>query len=118
MKVELIHYWNSEDEVDRPFFPKEKDNFCINFQFLVGEKGKEGTEYFQVLICTPKWILKNEKDKKIISSRHRLIVFEYDQKSIVNYIKHYLSNINEDTWDAVVKKIERIAKSEYEDYIP
>jgi len=112
MKVELIHYWNSEDETDKPFFPKENDNFCINFQFLVGEKGKEGTEYFQVLICTPKWMLENEKDKKIISGHHRLIVFEYNQNDIVNYLKRYLANCSGNDWNEIIHKINNIARSD------
>ena len=113
-----MHYWNSEDESEGVFHPKEEDNFCFNFQFTVGEGGVDFGDSYQILICTPKWIMENERDKEIINMRHRLIVFEYNLEKIVSYVKKYIARCSGQNYDEIAPKIGRLGFWEFEDYQP
>jgi hypothetical protein len=118
MKAELksIH---SPDIFDLgKFDPNEKDNFGILLQLMVSPKNGKGEESFDIMVCTPQWLIRNYQKSDMIFGRHYLIVFEYDYPKIYDKLKEYIGGIEGDTWNEIALKIGRIGKWEFEDYQP
>ncbi len=116
MKAE-IKYFHSPDIIDlEKFEPEIPDEFCFLLQIMVGEKDQEGEESFDAMVCTPKWLLKNNEKDKIIYGRHYLIVFEYNFSKISSALKQLVESSDFENWDDVGEKIGRIGKWEFEDY--
>jgi len=116
MKAE-IKYFHSPDIVDlEKFMPKNPAEFCFLLQVMVGEKGQEGEESFDVIVCTPKWLLKNNAKENIVYGLHHLIVFEYNFSRISTALKQIVETPVFNNWDEVVERIGRIGKWEFEDY--
>jgi hypothetical protein len=112
-----IKYFNSPDVFDlENFAPDQKDNFNVFVQLMVGPIDTEGYESFDIVICTPKWLLENHDISDIIFGNHYLIVFEYNYKKIYNKLKEKIDNLEADTWDEIALKIGKIGKWEFEDY--
>ena len=116
MKAKL-KYIHSPDIPDLPaFVPQNQDSFSILLQLMVSPFDGEGEESFDLILCTPKWLMENHKISDIIIGRHYLIVFEYNYPGIYNKLKRIIENIDEKNWDEIGLKIGRIGKWEFEDY--
>ena len=94
------------------YYPQEGDNFCFLLQAMIGPKDVDIAESFDIEVCTPKWLLKNIKEKEVLNGRHRLIVSEYNYKTIINYIE----KCNGNNWDEIALKLSRLGHWEFEDY--
>lgn len=118
MKAEL-KYIHSPDVFDlKNFQPEESDNFGVLMQLILSPKNTEGEESFDVMLCTPKWLLNNYEKDDIIFGKNYLIVFEYNYERIYEKIISFINNVEGNTWDEVANKISAIGKWEFEDYRP
>jgi Immunity protein 8 len=63
------------------FQPTEIDNFGFLLQILVGPEEGIGEESFDVMVCTPRWLIENHSPEDIVSGRHMLIMFRYDYRA-------------------------------------
>jgi Immunity protein 8 len=116
MKAEIKGFY-SPDILDlERFYPESENNFCFLLELLVGPKNEKGDETFDVIICTPQWLLENNKASDIIFGRHYLIVFEYDFEAICNKLTQYVNSIDGKTWDEIALKVGRVGMWEFEDY--
>lgn len=116
MKAEIKYFHSPDIENLESFSPKLADNFCFLLQVFVGRKGVEGEESFDMLVCTPKWLMENNKEDSIIFGHHYLIVFKYNFNSISNSLNRYIESMNGENWVKIVEKIRQVGKWEFEDY--
>ena len=118
MKAEIkaLHSPDVYDLVN--YSPEKEDNFCFLLQVLAGLKDEEGEESFDIVVCTPKWLMENHNRKDVVFGRHRIIVFEYDYQRLLTSLKTYIESFNESNWIELGEKIGRIGKWEFEDYCP
>jgi Immunity protein 8 len=66
------------------FRPAEYDNFGIWIRMLVGETTiPDSEESFDMLLCTPKWLMSNHEWTDIIFGIHYLLVFELIEGSTI-----------------------------------
>jgi hypothetical protein len=117
MKLE-IKYWHSPDIYDLwSYKPKEPNNFGFLLQVMVGPADQDVEESFDIMVCTPQWLLAEYKENDILFARHHLIVFRYDfpaiQKKIEDYCEEHCVG---DTWEEIAEKLARIGRWEFEDY--
>ncbi len=91
--------------------------FGLSVRILVGPKGGQGEESFDVMLCTPDWFAAN-MEGPIISGRHFLFVQNYKYQSLENYIRAYCLNCVGTSWQEVAEKLSRLGKWEFEDYQP
>ena len=100
------------------FQPPVCDNFGFLLQVTVGPSDTTGEDSFDVVVCTPDWLKHRYKVTDIISSRHHLIVFEYDYLRLSSFLEKYIAACSGDTWEDIAMKLGRLARWEYEDFKP
>jgi hypothetical protein len=116
MKAE-IKYLHSPDIPElETFQPQINDDFGFLLQMFVGEKGKEGEESFDMMVCTPKWLMSNHSQDEILFGLHYVIVFEYNYRRICEQLTNFVDNINAQSWHEIGEKIGTIGKWEFQDY--
>ena len=109
----------SPDILDfKTYYPEDDTSFLFLLQVIVGIKGKEGGDTFDIEICTPQWLLQNYDASSIVFGRGRLIVFEYNIERIFNRITKFCESCSGNTWEEIAPKIGRIGLWEFEDYQP
>ena len=117
MKAE-IKYLHSPDVEDlSAFWPKDPACFAFLLQVMVGPKGAEGEESFDIHVCTPKWLVQNHKPHDIIVGRHYLILFEYDYARLKKFLEKLVSACVGENWQEIAEQVGRIGAWEFEDYV-
>ena len=116
MKAEIKRLHSPDIDDLATFHPKQDDYFTFLLQMMVGVKGKDGEESFDVFVCTPKWLLENRKDDEVLFGLHNMIVFRYDYDLIVGKLKAYIEKLEADDWEGLAAKINLIGKWEFHNY--
>lgn len=116
MKAEIKKFYSPDINDLKTFFPDRLDEFGFLLQIAVGPKDMIGEENFDVMVCTPKWLLQNHNESDVIFGRNYLIMFEYSFERLFEKFEKYISALNEDSWEELAIKISRIGKWEFEDY--
>lgn len=112
-----IKYLHSPDVYDLASHqPEDKDNFSFLLQVMVGLEHTEGEESFDIIVCTPKWLMDKHSRQDVIFGLHRIIVFEYDYERLLTTLRTYIESLDEDNWIELGEKIGRIGKWEFQDY--
>jgi hypothetical protein len=104
-------------DIDENYQPENKNNFGFLLQLLIGAREEEGYESFDIMVCSPGWLVENRYQDKIIMGRHYLIMFEYDYQRLLNWLNNYVARCTGDTWQQCVEKLSRLGKWEFEDYV-
>ena len=60
MKAELKRIHSPDADLD-VYYPEDPENFSLFLQLMIGPEGEDSEESFDILICTPKWILDNKR---------------------------------------------------------
>ncbi len=116
MKAE-IKYINSSDVFNlETFKPEIEDNFGFPLRVIVGPKGEQGEESFDMMLCTPKWMETNYKEDAIFFGTHYLIVFKYNYQKIYQKLKDSIESIEAPDWTSIGEEIAKLGKWEFEDY--
>lgn len=116
MKAEIKEFFCSDIEQTLEFYKPEKpDNFGILLELDVGIVGKEGADIFQVMLCTPKWLIENMKQEEIVLGLHYIIVFEYNYEKLYKKLIELFCIEGKD-WDEIANKLSYIGLWEFQDY--
>jgi hypothetical protein len=83
------------------YFPEVEDEFGFWARMIIGEKNTGGEESFDVMICSPKWLINNYAKTDLLFGKHHLIVFEYNYDRIYHKLKRFIDRIEEDIWDEI-----------------
>ncbi|MFN9303365.1 MAG: immunity 8 family protein [Candidatus Kapaibacterium sp.] len=117
MKAILQNIYSTDIDVPlADYQPVDPDNFGFLVRLIIGEEKLGGEESFDVMICTPQWLISNHSKSDIIIGRHHLIVFEYNYERIHSKLKSLIEEIELKTWDEIGLGVGRIGKWEFEDY--
>ncbi|MBX3064001.1 MAG: immunity 8 family protein [Anaerolineae bacterium] len=96
--------------------PEDHVNFSCALQLLIGQHDKDGSESFQLTLCTPQWLVDNHAEEDVVVGRNLLIVFDFNYQRIVRWLNRYIERCTGETWAEVAKRISYIGLSEFEDY--
>jgi hypothetical protein len=83
---------------------------------LIGPEGEPGQESFDVMVCTPRWILETYAGDEILIGRHMIIVFEYDFGRLKAFLEKRVGEIAGDRWKDLAHYLGRLGRWEFEDY--
>ncbi len=98
--------------------PQDPQKFCVLVRIMVGPRGGEGEESFDINVCTPRWLEEQVEREGFVFGTHRLFVKTYDSVQIKNLITKFIERYSGDSWREVAEKISRMARWEFEDYKP
>lgn len=98
--------------------PPDGGRFGFLLRILVGPENGPGDESFDVLVCTPLWLLERHSRDEIIEGRHMLIMFEYDYPRLEEFVRAKVVDAAGSTWEDVAVRLSRFGRWEFEDYVP
>ena len=100
------------------YLPDEEDNFGFVLRAMVGPLDGEGAESFDIVVCTPKWLLQKYGSSEVLLGLHKLILFNYDYLRLRQFIEKFLLRCSGDTWTAIAQKVSLLGQWEFEGYRP
>lgn len=98
------------------YYPEDDECFYFLLSVIVGIKGTEVEETFNVEICTPKWLMTNYTEDDIILGKNKIIVFKYNRDKIFRRVRALFDGRDGNTWEEIAIKLSRIGQWEFEDY--
>jgi hypothetical protein len=116
MKAEIKRYHSPDISDLDNFKPENENEFGFLLQVIVGIKSIDSEESFDLIVCTPRWLEKKLLPTGLIFGEHYLIIVKYDFDKIKNKIVEYINKLDEDNWELLATKIDRIGKWEFRDY--
>jgi Immunity protein 8 len=118
MPVQAIRKGHFSPDIDdlSTYSPSIPGNFGFLLQLLIGPSDQKGFESFNVMVCTPDWLVQHHNQEDVIIGRHYLIVFEYNYERIIKRIDKYLQNCTGSSWVEVAQRVGRLGRWEFEDY--
>ena len=116
MKAEVKRFHSPDISDVESFKPVNKKEFGFLLQVIIGIKGVDSEESFDMIVCTPRWLEKKMISSNIIFGEHYLLVIDYNFNRIKSKILDYIDNLDEDNWELLASKIDRIGKWEFRDY--
>lgn len=116
MKAEIKAVLSPDVDDLSHFSPDDPEIFGFSMQLLIGPTQAEGEESFDMMICTPKWLLETFPKDRILLGVHHLIVFEYNYQALMKYLNHYVETLDGETWTELAQKLTRLGAWEFENY--
>jgi hypothetical protein len=96
------------------YVPDEEDNFGFVLRAMIGPMNSEGEESFDIMVCTPRWLLDKYGTSDVLLGLHKLIVFKYDYLRLRQFIEKYLMRCSGDTWQEIAQKVSLLGQWEFE----
>lgn len=90
--------------------------FEVVVRALVGPRGEDGEESFDVSVCTPAWLARRCEKDGFVLCRHRLVLKSYSPARIRSVLAKFIERCSGDSWQEVAEKVARIGLWEFEDY--
>jgi hypothetical protein len=100
----------------RVYVPETPDTFAFWVEMEIGPLGQEGSDLFQVLVCTPRWLEKEVHKWGSQWSRGKLVVNSYSFDELKNFLSRTIGSIEGRDWAEVSSKIRLLAEWEFEGY--
>lgn len=119
MKAEIKDIYSTDFNVDplKSYQPKEIDNFGFLLDIELGIEDEIGADIFNIMICSPKWLIENHNKDEIILGLHYIIMFEYDYQKLYKKLIELMCIEGKD-WVEITAKLRYIGHWEFEDYKP
>jgi hypothetical protein len=92
------------------FVPAVPDEFAVNLVLEVGPLGLRGREEFELLVVTPRWLLKRHGAEGLVPGRGKLLVFEWSFERIRSYLARKVEACAGRSWPEVARKVSAIAE--------
>jgi len=89
------------------YIPSDPFRFSIKLEVFVGiDDGSEGSERFDIFVCTPNWLEHALKlEESVIMGHGLLIVDSYHYEKIRSRIESYIAMCKGDTVDDVFRRV-------------
>ncbi len=100
----------------KTYLPDEQDNFGFILRAMIGPLDGEGEESFDIVVCTPKWLIEKYGPSDILLGLHKLIVFKYDYDRLRGFIEKFLMRCSGSSWHEVGQKANLLGQWEFEAY--
>ena len=100
------------------FTPGDSKYFSLWLRLQVGPSDGEGSESFDVLVCSPGWLACQCERDGFVIGRHHFVVNQYRFDFIRDKLIKYIGHCSGENWPEIAGKVARIGHWEFEDYVP
>jgi hypothetical protein len=90
------------------FTPEDAQCFSLWLRLDVGPSDGEGSESFDVLICSPSWLAGQCERDGFVIGRHHFVVNEYRFDFIRDKLTQFIGHCSGETWSEIAAKVSRI----------
>jgi hypothetical protein len=115
MRAELKSV-DSPDVDFETYWPKDEACFSFPIALRIGPEGSNTPDIFQMTVCTPGWLSKQNAGKTAVLGENLLIVFSYNWPTIHSYLENRINRMMAEDWPALALKLSRFARWEFENY--
>ncbi|MEN3931788.1 immunity 8 family protein [Microvirga sp. W0021] len=115
MKAEIKKIMSPDVDL-KTYKPEKDDFFGFLIEIFIGPHDFDGSEMFQVVVCTPEWLKENMINGKVLIGYRFILIEFYDMNKIFSEIKSYVENCSGNNWQEIALKLCRFAHWEFEDY--
>ncbi|HZZ83990.1 MAG TPA: immunity 8 family protein [Anaeromyxobacteraceae bacterium] len=91
------------------YAPALPDEFAVPLILEVGPLGLRGREEFELLVVTPRWLLRRHGAGGVVSGRSKLIVFEWDFARVKAFLTREVAACSGESWPEVARRVGRFA---------
>lgn len=98
------------------YSPEDEEYFGETIYAMIGPKGEDSSDIFELFICSPKWISKNYSNQGYIWGINMLVLLNYNLQILEDAINKYISPHEARDWSELVSKIKGVGRWEFEDY--
>lgn len=95
-------------------YSSDVEDICITLSLSIGPDNSEGSEYFDLYVCSPEWLSKHIWKPELI--RHTLLVRRYDLDEIKKIVNDTIEKCEGNDWPSISQKLSRYFAWEFEDY--
>src|SRR3990172_9866143 len=92
----------------RRYVPPAADEFAVPLALEIGPIGVVGRKRFELLVVTPKWLLKRHGKRGLVVGRGKLLAFEWDFDRIRAYLHREVERCSAESWPELARKGARI----------
>jgi hypothetical protein len=100
------------------YTPEIPHNFCVWLTLSIGPEGVEGSDLFQVGVCTTTWLAHQLSSQSAYVLRHMILVESFDFELIKKTVHEIIKNAERSSWEESVQVLCRYFAWEFEDYQP
>ncbi len=116
MKAVIRRYDCSESENLSTYEEDEAAVFGFTLTFAIGLEGSKGENFFEVLVASATYLAQLESVRGPAFLRHVILAPDYNVPAAVALVAKYINSLEEDSWEKLVAKINRVLRWEFEDY--
>jgi hypothetical protein len=116
MRAQVRELFSLEIDDLATWTPPDPECFALPIRVMAGPQDDEGSESFDLTLCTPAWLQASLSTDGILNGRHHLIVKQYDFARVTAFIRGYVESCTGATWAEVGEKVGRLGYWEFEDY--
>jgi hypothetical protein len=95
--------------------PRDPESFGIFVQALIGPAGQEGSESFQMTVCTSRWFAERG-DGQIRTGLHHIFVPRYDFPALKEFLERQCRRLEAPTWNEIAQQLRLLGHWEFEGY--
>ena len=100
------------------FKPDDPEKFAVHLRAMVGPRGQDGEESFDIKVCTPSWLQEVCEKDRFANGRHTFVMNYYDAEKVRRLIVRFIERCSGETWREVAEKVARLGYWEFEDHLP
>jgi hypothetical protein len=115
MRAELKSV-DSPDVDFATYWPEDESCFSFPITLRIGAEGRDAADLFQMTVCTPAWLCRENAGKTAVLGQNLLIVFDYNWAMIHSYLENRINRLTAESWSALAVKLSRFASWEFENY--
>ncbi|MGY2134870.1 Imm8 family immunity protein [Hymenobacter sp. HD11105] len=92
--------------------------FSYSLTFSIGPVGKEGADYFTVIVASAGYLQSLYSDEAVSFLRHTILARDYNVQQVVALMEKYVNCLEADSWEKLANQLSQVAQWEFEDYQP
>jgi len=104
----------------RHWEPDDPEEACLLVELEIGPNEEQGTNLFQIMVATPKGLLKwaRSATTPVLSDRGLLVLTTYSSQALLEWLSQTVNHCSADTWTESVSLLQKYFRWEYEDFEP